>query len=169
MSELFDLCTQLSFYKSYHNNQVNLLIHAFFVPTILYSSLVILHEIPLAGGFTLAHALAALFGSYYVVLDVKVGALAAGILAYVVHGIDTGVIRISLKLATALFVTGWISQFIGHGVFERRRPALLDNLVQSLVAAPFLILFELLFCLGLYKQLQAKIKARAVSKEKVKT
>ena len=28
-------------------------------------------------------------------------------------------------------VIGWIAQFIGHGVFEGRKPALMDNLLQG--------------------------------------
>lgn len=56
----------------------------------------------------------------------------------------------------------WIAQFIGHGVFEHRAPALLDNLVQgeafiessrggivdqlaALVLAPFFVHLEALF------------------------
>ena len=29
-------------------------------------------------------------------------------------------------------VIGWIAQFIGHGVFEGRKPALMDNLLQGM-------------------------------------
>ena len=28
-------------------------------------------------------------------------------------------------------VIGWVAQFIGHGVFEGRKPALMDNLLQG--------------------------------------
>jgi len=30
-----------------------------------------------------------------------------------------------------VFTAAWVGQFIGHGVFERRAPALKDNLVQG--------------------------------------
>lgn len=45
----------------------------------------------------------------------------------------------------AVEVFAWIAQFVGHGVYEGRAPALLDNLLQALVLAPF---FEqcMLFC-----------------------
>jgi len=33
-----------------------------------------------------------------------------------------------MKYATAVHVFAWVMQFIGHGVFEKRAPALLDNL-----------------------------------------
>ncbi len=34
------------------------------------------------------------------------------------------------KVALVIHVFGWILQFIGHGVFEGRAPALLDSLDQ---------------------------------------
>jgi len=43
-----------------------------------------------------------------------------------------------------LHIISWIAQFIGHGVFEKRAPALLDNLFLTLVAPNFVIL-EIMF------------------------
>lgn len=160
MGNLFDLCSQLAFYKSYHSDRVNVLIHAIFVPTILYSSLVMLYEIKTINGWTAAHLIVGIFSSYYMVLDAKAGALASAIMGCTTHGISSGYLHISVKAALALFSAGWISQFIGHGVFEHRKPALLDNLAQSLITAPFLILFELLFRIGFYKELQAELITR---------
>ena len=51
--------------------------------------------------------------------------------------------------ALALHVASWLAQFYGHGVHERRAPALLDNLFQALVTAPLFVFFEGLFALGL--------------------
>lgn len=62
-------------------------------------------------------------------------------------------------LAWMVFAFSWIAQFIGHGVFEKRAPALKDNLVQgqcldwvvdvcsctALVTAPFFVHLEILF------------------------
>lgn len=47
----------------------------------------------------------------------------------------------------ALQVVGWISQFVGHGIFEKRAPALLDNLLQISVAPNFVVI-EVFFMLG---------------------
>ncbi|SCU92793.1 LAME_0F01508g1_1 [Lachancea meyersii CBS 8951] len=157
MKELFDLTTQLACYKGYHSNDTNVQIHAVFVPLILFSSMVILHHVEIWSGWTLTHFLAATFAGYYLVLDLKAGALAACILASTVKGIDVGVLEIPVKWAVLVFATGWFAQFYGHAVFERRRPAVVDNLVQSLITAPFLILFELLFALGYYKALRVEI------------
>lgn len=45
-------------------------------------------------------------------------------------------------LAAQLFC--WTGQFIGHGVFEKRAPALLDNISQAFLMAPFFVLLEVL-------------------------
>jgi len=45
-------------------------------------------------------------------------------------------------IALGIFTASWIAQFIGHGVFEGRAPALLDNLVQALFLAPFFVWME---------------------------
>ncbi|OAX83083.1 hypothetical protein ACJ72_02554 [Emergomyces africanus] len=58
----------------------------------------------------------------------------------------------------------WIAQFVGHGVFEGRAPALLDNLVQAFFLAPFFVWLEVLFSLGYRPQLKARID-QAVMKE----
>ena len=63
----------------------------------------------------------------------------------------------------------WILQFVGHGVFEGRAPALLDNLVQAFFLAPFFVWVEVLFALGYRPALKARIdKAVAVEIEKFK-
>ena len=48
-------------------------------------------------------------------------------------------------------------QFIGHGKFEGRKPALLDNLVQALFLAPLFVWYEVLFKLGFYKNLKKEV------------
>jgi uncharacterized membrane protein YGL010W len=56
------------------------------------------------------------------------------------------------------FVVGWSFQLVGH-VFEGRRPALVDNLLQALVA-PLFILLEGLFALGLRRDVQQRVEDR---------
>lgn len=50
--------------------------------------------------------------------------------------------------AFGVHVASWIAQFIGHGVFEGRAPALLDNLVQAVFLAPLFVWLEVLFAMG---------------------
>lgn len=78
-----------------------------------------------------------------------------------------------LTIAVTTQAVCWIAQFIGHGVAEKRAPALLDNIAggesfylyvssfmtgsTALVLAPFFVHLEILFALGyrpeMYKQL----------------
>lgn len=51
----------------------------------------------------------------------------------------------------------WIAQFVGHGKFEGRAPALFDNIVQAFVLAPFFVFFEGLFALGYRPELKKRI------------
>lgn len=60
--------------------------------------------------------------------------------------------------AIALNVVSWLAQFIGHGVFEKRAPALLDNLVQAIFLAPFFVWFEILFSFGYRPELRARVE-----------
>jgi uncharacterized membrane protein YGL010W len=63
----------------------------------------------------------------------------------------------------AIFVVSWIAQFVGHGKFEGRAPALLDNLFQAIFLAPLFVWLELLFMLGYRPNLKARVdKAVAV-------
>ena len=66
--------------------------------------------------------------------------------------------------ALGVFLTSWIAQFVGHGVFEGRAPALLDNLVQALFLAPFFVWMEILFFLGYRPELKSRVDS-AVEKE----
>jgi len=66
--------------------------------------------------------------------------------------------------AGAINVVCWIAQFVGHGKFEGRAPALLDNLVQALFLAPFFVWFEALFALGYRPELKRRLD-KAVEEE----
>ncbi|KAJ3014207.1 hypothetical protein HKX48_005297 [Thoreauomyces humboldtii] len=63
-----------------------------------------------------------------------------------------------MMAATGLFVVSWIFQFLSHGLIEKRAPALLDNLVQALVLAPFFVWIEFLFVLGYRPQLRVDLQ-----------
>lgn len=63
------------------------------------------------------------------------------------------------SIALGLHVVSWILQFVGHGKYEGRKPALLDNLVQALFLAPLFVWYEILFKLGFYKQLKRDVEA----------
>ena len=62
-------------------------------------------------------------------------------------------------IAIAVHVVSWVAQFLGHGKYEGRKPALLDNLVQALFLAPLFVWYEVLFKMGFYKKLQNEVDA----------
>ncbi|KAG5365613.1 putative endoplasmic reticulum membrane protein [Yarrowia sp. B02] len=160
----YDLKNQLAFYRAYHSNPVNVVIHVICVPIILLTSYVLLTNlsivpllskigVPLPSNPWVLSQLnwgmiTAIHMNYvYIRLDPPFGLLAASILlpacAYfprLTWGPESGSVNM---LAGILFVISWIAQFYGHGAHEKRAPALLDNLRQALVLAPFFVLFEI--------------------------
>ncbi|CAI4039258.1 hypothetical protein SMKI_07G2390 [Saccharomyces mikatae IFO 1815] len=169
---LLDLRSQLGFYKFYHNNPKNVFIHSIFVPTILFSSCCMLHRVTIYHGISLTALLSVFFFLFYCLLYLPTGLLAGLLLLLLNLALVDHRIHLSFKQEVSLFVIGWIFQFIGHGVFEKKRPALIDNVVQSLVLAPYFIMFEFLFKLGFMPQLKAtlehdlEIKRRNFGKQK---
>lgn len=67
-------------------------------------------------------------------------------------------------IAIGVHIVSWLVQFVGHGVFEGRAPALLDNLVQAIFLAPFFVWLEVLFMLGYRPELKARLDSK-VKKE----
>lgn len=61
-------------------------------------------------------------------------------------------------VAVIVHIVSWIAQFIGHGKYEGRKPALVDNVAQALFLAPLFVWYEILFKLGFYKKLQAEVQ-----------
>lgn len=61
------------------------------------------------------------------------------------------------KWAIGIHVFSWVAQFVGHGKFEGRAPALLDNIFQAFFLAPLFVWLEILFALGYRPELQSRI------------
>ncbi|GAA5967484.1 hypothetical protein JCM11641_000562 [Rhodosporidiobolus odoratus] len=188
-TDTLSLEKQFTFYASYHTNPTNVLIHIFCVPTIFFTFLILAHALPgfstsfaslslpvevlgkgLVIDFTLPLLLAAGYAGYFVALEPVAGLLYAPIL--LTSGHASNVLYSTqhdeaMKLAGYFFVASWVAQFIGHGKFEHRAPALLDSLLQSLVLAVFFVWLEFLFFLGyrpaLYKRFQAKTGVAAAA------
>lgn len=65
-------------------------------------------------------------------------------------------------IAIGIFVACWILQFIGHGVYEKRAPALFQNMLQALVLAPFFVAMEVMFKFGVRKNLEKRVQRRVL-------
>lgn len=157
---------QMAMYSAYHRDRRNQATHHIGVPMIVFSLLVLAATVPLvafpAGMLTLAGLLIGLLLLFYIVGSPLVGTIAVliyGTLLYFAEGLAREGTGFAVKAFALLFVVGWIIQFVGH-VFEGRKPALFDNLVQVFIAPAFLIA-EILFAIGLEKGLKAEVDTRA--------
>ncbi|KAF2459744.1 DUF962 domain-containing protein [Lineolata rhizophorae] len=161
---------QLEFYGSYHHNPVNVAIHVTCVPIIFFTALLFAANTP---AFPLPDALsipnlpanlstasAFLYAVLYILMEPIAGGL---VLPIIVSG--TALVNYLLQIygatanywAIGLHVASWIAQFVGHGKYEGRSPALLDNLVQALFLAPFFVWFEILFNFGYRTELKSRL------------
>eukprot|EP00897_Mesotaenium_endlicherianum_P008902 jgi/Mesen1/803/ME000110S_11072 len=72
--------------------------------------------------FNLAFFIAAVYASYYVILDKKAGFIGAAMAIGCWLGANALVLHfgsaIAWKVAVGVQLAGWVSQFIGHGAFE---------------------------------------------------
>ena len=61
------------------------------------------------------------------------------------------------KWAIGAHIFSWVAQFVGHGKFEGRAPALLDNLFQAFFLAPLFVWLETLFAMGYRPELRTRV------------
>ena len=110
---------------------------------------------------------ATLYSGFYILLEPVAGSILLPIIigwtAFSNH-LTTVHSSSANSIAIAVEIVAWVAQFIGHGAFEGRAPALLDNLVQAFVLAPFFVFMELLFMFGYRPELQKRVN-EAVEKE----
>ena len=168
LGNYFDLKKSFPFYGAYHNEGRNQLIHVCCVPFIWATALCFVRDVRIpgtegifSGGLKLPDAVAAFYAGSFLIMDPVAGALYAPVL-YALHHFGTVTLANHVPIAVGIHVFGWVAQFIGHGVFEGRKPALFDNLLQSIHAAVFFVWLEVLFALGyrpaLRKELDALVK-----------
>lgn len=176
---------QIAFYLSYHSNRVNQLIHIVFVPVILGSfwTLIRSHEMPLPSAIcphlpafesvfrpdcriSASTIYALLLTILYPSLDLVAGSFCIPLI-WSLHYLSTfwfpnafpaGVV---FQGALLLHIAGWIAQFAGHYIWEKRAPALFDSLLQAIFIAPFFVWLECLFFFGYNKELQSRVKSDA--------
>lgn len=156
------LAEQMQSYSSYHRDFRNKLTHFVGVPLVVYSLFVPLGwfrfaplDIPLTGA-TLFYLGVFI---YYCRLDKFVAVMQAPITFVLLYFADKASLLPfgqSALVFLATFVGGWIVQLIGH-VFEGKRPALVDNMMQ-IFNAPLFLTVEVLFLLGLKKDLRSRLE-----------
>ncbi|EUC36982.1 hypothetical protein COCCADRAFT_23410 [Bipolaris zeicola 26-R-13] len=172
---IFDLKKNLVFYGAYHRDPTNVAIHMVCVPILLGTGFLFgtntptlpirtpalltrLHLPPNLG--TLA---AATYSTLYLLLSPNLaGATITPLVLSLASASNYLTTRFSKtkvnSIAAAVHIVSWILQFVGHGKYEGRKPALLDNLVQALFLAPLFVWYEALFKLGFYKGLKKEVE-----------
>ena len=126
-------------YSAFHRTPGNKACHYVGIPLIVLSLLALLARVPLfdLGGFTVtaAEVLLVLATAYYLSLDVALAAmmLAASALLAAVGRV------LPVPVSVALFVLGWVFQFVGHYVYEKKSPAFARNLVHLLVGPLWIV------------------------------
>ena len=152
-------------YAHYHRDQRNIYTHFAGIPLIVIAIFGLLWW-PLfsLAGVSITPALLLFIASaiFYYRLDLRFGLvmlLFSGS-CFVIAGLLAGQTNlIWLGGSAALFVIGWILQFIGH-YFEGKKPAFVDDLI-GLFVGPLFIVAEWGFKLGLRKSLQQDIEQTA--------
>lgn len=167
MEPIDRLVKEMGMYNGYHRHPVNRAIHLVCIPLIVWGLQVLLARVDLFTfadfTVTLATLATGLLLMYYVWMDLGLGIPAVLFLTFLLataHQVAAlGWTEAGIVFA-ASWVVGWGFQFLGHGVWEKRRPALMDNLTQVFIAPIFLIA-EIAFSLGRRKDLHARVEAEA--------
>jgi len=134
-----DIRTLFADYASCHRTRGNKAFHRIGIPLIMLTLLGMLAHVPVVGPVDAAMLLIALAEVIYLILDWRLGAIMLVVSAVFYY---VGVL-LPVWLNVALFIIGWILQFVGHSVYEKRQPAFLKNALHLLVG-PLWILNDLM-------------------------
>ena len=160
------LTDHLSNYADYHRDRRNIATHFVGIPAIVLGVATLLSRPAFDVGLPLALSPAVVlvlgFVAFYLRLDVRFGLAMTAVMAPAVAlGAWFGAQTTAVWLAggIGLFVGGWIVQFVGH-IFEGRKPAFVDDLI-GLVVGPLFVFAEVVFALGLRKEVHDEIVRRS--------
>jgi uncharacterized membrane protein YGL010W len=160
----------MSVYLRYHRHPKNKLTHFVGVPLIIFSLFVLLGlvRIDVADiSLTAASVLAIVALAYYFYLDAVLAVamtVATSVLLIAANRVCALGAPIALTVFAVTFVGGWALQLIGHA-YEGRRPALVDNLFQ-IVIAPIFLMAELFFALGYKRDVAERVHELALRAER---
>ena len=115
-------------YASYHQTKGNKVFHRAGIPLIMLTLIGLLARVGV-GHLNAAVALIVVAEIIYFMLEWRLAIVMLGIsAAFYFAGL-----AMPLWLNGALFVLGWIFQFVGHSVYEHKSPAFLTNFLHLLV------------------------------------
>ena len=127
-------------YADGHRHPTNAALHRVCVPIIVLCVLALLDGVAIGTRIagqpaTLGHAALLLAGAWYVWAWPR--------LALLMIPLSYGLLILGAQIPVGalwlLFALAWIGQFLGHGVWEKQRPAFLTNLLQLLVGPAYFL------------------------------
>jgi uncharacterized membrane protein YGL010W len=159
------LIDHLGQYAEYHRDRRNIATHFVGIPMIVLAVAVLLSRPGFeAFGLWLSPAalVSLLSARFYFRLDGAYGLVMAVVLLlclWVGAGLAVQSTALWLGAGLALFVVGWVIQFIGH-YYEGRKPAFVDDL-SGLIVGPLFVVAELGFLMGLRREVERAVEERA--------
>ena len=160
-----NLTDHLSQYAAYHRDSRNIATHFVGSPLIVIAVTVLLSRPGwMIGGLWMSPAALVALASivFYLRLDRPLGVLMGvllGLCLWAGASLAQQATMVWLSAGVALFVVGWIIQFVGH-YYEGRKPAFIDD-ISGLIIGPLFVVAELAFLMGLRKPLQHAIEERS--------
>jgi len=150
---------QLADYVEYHRDPLNCAMHVFGIIALFFAATLPLSLVPihaLGAHTTLAPLLALPVLVYWLMLDAAIGAAilasAVVLLSAAAFVADHASLAVLWSVTVTLIILGIGFQVIGHRVFERRQPALVDN-PSHLLLGPMFVMTKLFIALGLRRDL----------------
>jgi len=155
---------QLTDYVEYHRDPVNCALHVVGIVILFLGAILPLSLLPVTVfglQLNVGVLLAAPVLIYWMLLDVAIGlaiAAAAALLLFTGATIASHAsVTVVWTITIVLIVIGVAMQIIGHQVFERRQPALMDN-PTHLLLGPVFVMAKLFISLGFRNDLAAVIQ-----------
>jgi uncharacterized membrane protein YGL010W len=154
---------QLGMYQSYHYDARNCATHFIGIPLIVFGIMVLLNRVGVFGSIQLGTLVTMATIMYYFRLDWAL-AMAMTVVLCLMQYFALQVATLPqtewLTYGLGTFILGWVIQAIGH-VFEKRKPAFADNLMQLLIG-PLFLMFEIFSALKLKPELHQAVMQRAL-------
>ena len=153
-------------YALYHRDQRNIWTHFIGIPLIVIAVMglcyVPLFTLDAVGSITITHLLLLAVTVFYFRLSLGYGVAMLGFFALCAVALQPLLALDGLQTtwaSLAVFVVGWIFQFVGH-YYEGRKPAFVDDLI-GLAIGPLFVVAEWGFLAGFDKPLREQIEQQA--------
>ena len=126
----FEYMNELTFYRSYHRNSTNWIIHAITIPMEWSSTLLVLCCIGQQWNVAVVTSLYFLLTNSRIALAASAAQL---VLCYVADRLYRRIgFKYAILAAISAHVTSWAAQvLVGHGIYEKNKPAMTKKLTLN--------------------------------------